>query len=185
MNKNRALVAVWIGINDVNDSLNNSTEGYLELWERIIKAVFEQTVKRMYDTGYYNFLILNLPPLDRTPHNQRTSKPLPNATMVEEWNIILARHIESFSKTNDGAKMMLYDANRFLNGVMDDPATYGIKNTTSYCAAYQQLDVLKNPARHGCQPLNEYFWYNQGHMSSHTHKVMAPHLAQFLGDQSE
>ena len=76
----------------------------------------------------------------------------------------LARHSQRFAAENPHAKVMLYDANKFLNGVLDNPGKYAIKNTTSYCLDYANLDVLYHPELYGCLPLDEYFWYNSGHM---------------------
>lgn len=59
---------------------------------------------------------------------------------------------------------MVYDANTFLNRVLDNPAEFGILNTTSYCLDYADPDVQEHPERHGCLRLEKYFWYNSGHM---------------------
>ncbi|KAI0134784.1 hypothetical protein BJ170DRAFT_700053 [Xylariales sp. AK1849] len=164
MDKTRALVAVWIGINDISDSMGyTNISSYPAFWEDIISTIFEETVQPIHDAGYHSFLFVNLPPLDRTAANQRTSEPSPNKTQIGWWNDILASHIQAFAEQNSGAKAMLYDANTFLNGVMDNPGQYGITNLT-YCPGYAELDVLTDPGKYGCQPLDEYFWYNSGHM---------------------
>lgn len=163
MDKRRALVAVWIGINDINDSMGLKNVSYPEFWDRIVGTAFEETVQPMYDAGYHNFLFVNLPPLDRTASNQLKTDPSPSKAQIGWWNSILANHSEAFTKQNPAALAMLYDANTFLNGVMDHPEEYGVNNLT-YCPSYNQLGVLTNPEQYGCQPLDEYFWYNSGHM---------------------
>lgn len=166
LNKSKALVAIWIGINDINDSKSykpaNSTDA--DFWTLEIDTVFSQSVTPLLKSGFKNFLFINLPPLDRTSSNQIAATPYPSKAQVDLWNSLLASHVEDFEKENAGAKAILYDANKFLNGVLDNPAQYGVTNTTSFCPAYNQLDVLQNPAKYGCNPLDEYFWYNSGHM---------------------
>jgi hypothetical protein len=165
----RALVAVWIGINDINDSLSYKPANvtYADFWDGIISALFGESVGLLVDAGYRNFLFMNLPPLDRTAANQvrDEAERKPTKSQIDLWNGILDDHRTRFEvgRGADGVKTMLYDANTFLNGVLDDPTPYGITNLT-YCPAYAQLDVLTDPGKYGCQPLDEYFWYNSGHM---------------------
>ncbi|KAJ8127580.1 hypothetical protein O1611_g6054 [Lasiodiplodia mahajangana] len=164
MDKSKALVAFWIGINDINDSSKFSNVSFPAYYNQLVDAIFTQSVRPMYEIGYKNFLFLNLPPLDRTAANAASQTPLPNKTMIGWWDNSLARHSDMFAAENKGVKTMVYDANTFLNAVLDDPGRYGIKNTTSYCLDYADLDVLEHPESHGCLPLDDYFWYNSGHM---------------------
>jgi hypothetical protein len=66
----RALVAVFIGINDISDSAkytfprNNATD-FPSFYSEIMETEFE-AVDQLYEAGYRNFLFMNLPPLDRT-----------------------------------------------------------------------------------------------------------------------
>ena len=164
MDKRHALVTVWIGINDVNDSVKQLTNVSLpKFWAKEISAVFEQTAMPMFGAGYKNFLFVNLPPLDRTSANQKLAQPRPSKQEVGYWNSELAAQAKAFGKQT-GAKAMVYDANSFLNGVMDHPERYDITNTTDYCVAYNQIEVLSNPEKFGCAPLENYFWYNSGHL---------------------
>jgi hypothetical protein len=66
-----ALVAIFIGINDISDSAkytfprNNATD-FPSFYSEIIETEFE-AVEQIYEAGYRNFLFMNLPPpLDRT-----------------------------------------------------------------------------------------------------------------------
>lgn len=67
--------------------------------------------------------------------------------------------------TTGRATAMLYDANTFLNGVLDNPVKYGIVNTITTCKAAQgNPEAGDKPAKFGCLPLDQYFWFNAGHM---------------------
>lgn len=160
------LVALWIGINDINDSAKYSVSSFQAFYASIIETLFSASVAPLIKAGYKNFLFLNLPPLDRTPSNLLRAPAVrtPNATMVDWWNEILAEKTKRLDQ-EEGVKAMLWDANAFLNGVLDDPGNYGVLNTTNYCAGYLQADVLADPGKYGCPvPVSEYFWFNSGHM---------------------
>ncbi|KAH9885706.1 carbohydrate esterase family 16 protein [Xylariomycetidae sp. FL2044] len=184
MDKSKALVAVWIGINDINDSAKFTNVSFPAFYDQLITAVFEQTVQPMWEAGYGNYLFVNLPPLDRTPSNLEAEEPLPNKTMIGWWNDALTRHSEEFAASHLAAKTMVYDANTFLNGVLDEPHEYGIEDVASFCEAFDQAAVQQTPEKFGCLPLNRYFWYNSGHMSSQVHKVMAPDIEKLLLGES-
>jgi hypothetical protein len=74
----KALVAVFIGINDINDSDkytyprivdtgsgNKTITGYSGLYDAIIGTEFE-ALETVWEAGYRNFLFMGLPPLDKT-----------------------------------------------------------------------------------------------------------------------
>ncbi|PCD21136.1 hypothetical protein AU210_016562 [Fusarium oxysporum f. sp. radicis-cucumerinum] len=158
-----ALVAIWIGINDISDSSRYNVS-FPDFYDSLWDAVFTQSVQPLFDAGYHNFLFVNLPPLDRTPPNVNKMNPLPNATMVDWFGKSQARHSEAFAAAHPRAKTMIFDANKFLNNVLDNPHDYGIGNTTGFCPGYTNADVVTDPGKYGCVPINKYFWFNTGHM---------------------
>lgn len=155
------LVALWIGINDIGDS-DELPVDFPSYYDELITTLFEQAVAPVYRAGYRHWLFMKLPPLDRTPGNVvRAAGPLPNATMIGWWDDALDRHAAAFAAENGDATALVFDSNTFLNQVLDNPSEYNITNTTGYCAEYDQpLPVTQ----YGCLPLDEYFWYNNGHM---------------------
>ena len=79
---------------------------------------------------------------------------------------------------------MVFDTYMFLTGVLDDPSKYGIKNTTGYCAHYDAPDIATNYAAYGCLPIEEYFWYNTGHITYKVHEFIADAVDEFLERES-
>ncbi|KAI0536421.1 hypothetical protein GGR58DRAFT_475280 [Xylaria digitata] len=114
LDKSRALVAFWIGINDINDTSKFTNVSFPVFYDDLIDAVFTQSVHPMYECGYKNFLFINLPPLDRTAANVVSETPLPNKTMIGWWDDSLVRHSDMFTIRNGDVKTMVYDANRFV-----------------------------------------------------------------------
>ncbi|RAR04100.1 carbohydrate esterase family 16 protein [Stemphylium lycopersici] len=178
LSKKDALVAVWIGINDINDLV--STQGknatFAPAYEKVQKNVFEN-VEKVYDLGYKNFLFMNLPPLDRGP------SPNVNASLVESFNSILAAHADAFAAKHSDAGVLQFDVNTVLNEVLDKYTDYGFKNVTGYCPGYNQPDILTEPGKYGCTALDTYFWYNSGHLTSRTHEIMTDVLKKWLLEQ--
>lgn len=157
----KTLVAFWIGINDISDSSQYAVD-FPVFYDQIITAMFEQSVEPVYKLGYKNFLFMNLPPLDRTPGNLvRSAGPLPNKTMIGWWDDSLAQHATDFSTNHTDATSLVFDTNTFLNNVLDNAAEYDITNITSYCSGYNQPLPVE---QYGCLPLDDYFWFNTGHM---------------------
>ncbi|KAG9827420.1 carbohydrate esterase family 16 protein, partial [Aureobasidium melanogenum] len=177
----KTLVAFWIGINDMNDSAKYTVD-FAAFYDMLITTLFG-SVQSVYDIGYRNFLFMNLPPLNRTPGNVLKTTPLPNTTMINWWDNALTSHIQAFRKQNAEANAFGFDANSFLNGILDHPDKYGIKNVTGYCESYDQPYIDIEPEAYGCLPLEQYAWFNDGHMTSHVHEILAKEVGQFLKKQ--
>lgn len=166
LDKSRSLVAIWFGINDIFDTKNFYTGPLTneQLWNQVIAAAFQQSVTPLLKAGYKNFLMMNLPPMDRIPSNLRSASPYPTPSTVQLWNTILAKQSASFQAGNPGTRVMVYDDNKFFNAVLDNPGAYGIRVTDTYCRAYENPDVATNPSKYGCYPLSQYFWQSGAHM---------------------
>jgi phospholipase/lecithinase/hemolysin len=183
----RTLVALFIGINDISDTSkwtfprsNITATSFPELYTDIITAEFA-AVETIYEAGYRNFLIMNLPPLERTPGNVVPgATPHPNATMVKSYNSILIAQARQFAAKHPGTNAMVFDTYSFLSGILEDPAPYGIKNTTGYCPQYNAPDIATNYATYGCLPIPDYFWYNTGHITYRVHELLAAAVKRFL-----
>ncbi|KAF2629272.1 carbohydrate esterase family 16 protein [Macroventuria anomochaeta] len=179
LKRKEALVALWIGINDINDlaKLRDKNASFASLYEQVVTSQ-ERLWERVYKLGYRNLLLLNLPPLDRGP------SPSVNKTLVSTYNGILASHATAFQKNHTDATVLQFDVNTVLNQVFDDAADHGFTNTTNFCPGYNQPDILTNPEKYGCgKGLDTYLWYNSGHLTSRVHEVFSKVLARWLGEQ--
>ncbi|KAF4555481.1 Hypothetical protein D9617_2g054420 [Elsinoe fawcettii] len=178
------LVAIWIGINDINDSAKNTTiASFPDFYAAIIGTLFE-SVQTLYDLGYRNYLFMNLPPLDVTPGNVANAAQnktiYPSLTQIGAWNKQLATSAGQFEKTQKGSKVMVFDTFKYLHGVIDQAEKYGLKNTTGYCAQYNAPDIDTEYEKYGCLPISEYFWYNTGHVTYRVHEILAGEVRKFL-----
>jgi cholinesterase len=60
----------------------------------------------------------------------------------------------------------------YFDDVMQDPARYGILNTTSRCAGRVLFDEDTTP----CEKPNTYYYYHEGHPSTAVHRVVGENL---------
>ncbi|EME45110.1 carbohydrate esterase family 16 protein [Dothistroma septosporum NZE10] len=112
---------------------------------------------------------------------QKGQDAMPNKTMVQWWNRAFEMQVGAFEDGQKGARARLFDANALLNGMTDEPAAYGIRDITGYFgAAYNQPYINEDPASYGCLPLDEYFWFDTAHLTSHVHKIIAMAVEAFL-----
>ncbi|TVY49435.1 Acetylesterase [Lachnellula cervina] len=192
----KSLVAVFIGINDISDTskytfphpattTNTSASDFASLYSQIISTEME-ALETVYEAGYRNFLFLNLPPLERTPSNVAPgATPHPNSTQIQTYNALLTTSTTTFTSTHPGARTMLFDTYSYLTSILDNPGPYGITNTTSFCPRYDAPDISTNYAAYGCLPLEEYFWYNAGHVTWRVHGFLARAVGTFLEGERE
>lgn len=172
------LIAVWIGINDINDSAAyNLTTSFPWFYSALINTIYT-SLQDLSSLGYTKYVLLNLPPLDRTPSNQdrvlKGGSALPNATQVEWFNSALETQSRDFERQNPGSSVLVFDAHKVLSRILDDPRKYGILNTTDFCPGAKEPDIECNYEKYGCPtPLETYFWYDSGHITSRVHRELA------------
>ncbi|KAL4903599.1 hypothetical protein BDW74DRAFT_179596 [Aspergillus multicolor] len=179
------LTAIWIGINDINDSATNSSiTSFSDFYTTLLSRAFS-ALQPLVSLGYKDYVLVNLPPLDRTPANQartlRNETATPNATQVEWFNSALSTQAAQFHRENPSTNVRVFDTHSILAHVLDLPEQYGILNTTDFCAGYKQPDIETEYQKYGClTPLDTYFWYNSGHITSRVHEILAEGLERTL-----
>lgn len=177
------LFGIFIGINDVGNSYgaqNTSLNG-------IIFDVYSGLVDELYQTGARNFLFLNVPPVNRSPLTQAegASAQAIEAADIADWNSRVAALSRNLTATYHDATSFLFDTNAIFNQVLDDPCSYAqtcpYKNTTTYCAAYENGTPSWYTFNATCGvPVDEYFWLNSLHPTFRMHNVTAQHIAEEL-----
>ncbi|KAL4777818.1 hypothetical protein BDW60DRAFT_202695 [Aspergillus nidulans var. acristatus] len=179
------LTAIWIGINDINDSATNSSiSSFSDFYNTILSTAFS-ALQTLVSLEYKNFVVLNLPPLDRTPANQartlRNETATPNATQVDWFNSAITSQARRFRRRNPDTNVLVFDVHRVLSHVLDFPDQYGIANTTDFCPGYDQPDIETEYQAYGCPTsLGTYSWFNSGHITGRVHEILAAQLGKTL-----
>ncbi|KAG7440876.1 uncharacterized protein BT62DRAFT_909739 [Guyanagaster necrorhizus] len=153
------LTAWWIGINDTGDTVDNHTITDINaFWEAEMSSYFG-AVQSAYDNGLKQHLFINVPPEERSPAaNTNTTKAGILKSHVDGYNAALKNHVQLFTRQNQDAIALIFDANTWFNSVLDYPATYGFDDVTDYCT---------------CADPAGYFWYNTGHPTERVHRLLA------------
>ncbi|PBK97763.1 hypothetical protein ARMGADRAFT_987678 [Armillaria gallica] len=153
------LTAWWIGINDTGDTVDNHTITDINaFWETEMLSYF-RAVQSAYDNGLKQHLFINVPPGERSPlANTNATKADILKSHVDGYNAALQNHVQLFSRRNQGAVTLMFDANVWFNSVLDQPASYGFNDVTGYCT---------------CADPAGYFWYNTGHPTERVHRLLA------------
>ncbi|KAK2016854.1 hypothetical protein LZ32DRAFT_524174 [Colletotrichum eremochloae] len=180
----KTLVASWIGINDINDMANfelpfNGLGTWQELYIAVVAEQFA-ALEAVYIAGHRHFLFMNLPPLDKNPASQVNPARLPSTQMIKTYNDVVNQTAMGFSEKHPDSTVLVFDAYSWLTQVLDEAASFGITNTTSFCPSYKAWDIDTNYAAYGCQPIGEYFWYDSGHITYTAHKALADKVEDFL-----
>ncbi|KAL4797102.1 hypothetical protein BDV19DRAFT_387639 [Aspergillus venezuelensis] len=186
LSPSKTLTALCIGINDINDSAgyNFTLPQFEEFYDALQSRVFE-SLGYLAKLGYRDFIILNLPPLNRTPANQERTEEgqetVPSKEQLELWNNLLLQQSKTFKANNPDTNVLIFDANTLLNHILDNPFPYGIINTTGLCPGAKQPNISTDYERYGCPtPLDTYFWFDSGHVTSTVHGVLAGEVGRGL-----
>jgi phospholipase/lecithinase/hemolysin len=153
--KNKTVIFELTGANDL---LTVNFLGDIDTAiERSIEARCENIKKLILD-NYSNFIILNLPPLSKTPRfaqDERGRKRV--ETAIEKYNQQLLAKINLLTTecvSDPNVKISLYDVHKILQDACDNPTKYGVTA--------------------------ENFWFDEVHPSSALHKIMGEIIASKL-----
>ncbi|KAK0503947.1 hypothetical protein EDD18DRAFT_1316563 [Armillaria luteobubalina] len=153
------LTAWWIGINDTGDTVDNHTITDINaFWETEMISYF-RAVQSAYENGLKQHLFINVPPGERSSlANTNATKAGILKSHVDGYNAALQNHVQLFSRRNQDAVTLTFDANAWFNSVLDQPSSYGFNDVTGYCT---------------CADPSGYFWYNTGHPTERVHQLLA------------
>lgn len=144
-----SLFVTWVGINDCAFTNNESAP-------ELVDTLFELQ-DSLYAAGARNFLLIDLPPLERSPAGARLRGVAPH----QVWNASLVKATARFAKSHESATVLMFSAWDTFRSVLDRPSAFGFK----------QKDISK--AGGG-------IWHDRLHPTSKMHDVIARDLKDFL-----
>ncbi|KAI9301163.1 GDSL lipase/esterase [Cunninghamella echinulata] len=156
------LYGMWIGINDIGlMATRNDTASLYELMNK-----YQELIAYLYKNNARNFIVINIPPIEHSPKwsNEKTFDDI--RKLVKGFNQKLSVLVR-FLRVVKGYNIKLIDSYEILTDVIDHPAKYNIKDVKNTCPDW------KHPEEHGCLPINEYFWFNNVHLTSRVHEIIA------------
>lgn len=187
-NPSASLFAFWFGINDVGNTYSQVTP---DEYQSTYNAIFQQydlQLQALQAAGAKSFLFLNVPPVQRSPLTQTQGLNASEAEFqaITIFNEGLIEIAEGVLERDITSKVFLFDAYDLFSAILDDPqafpGTANLKNTSTYCPAYENGTTSMTSFNSQCSaPVNEYFWLNTLHPTYPVHEVLANQLAQMLG----
>jgi phospholipase/lecithinase/hemolysin len=179
-----SLFAIWIGVNDLTNSYLVDEDVHPALFTRL-----RQLVNDMYEAGARQFIFINAPPLERVPKvtgssSHATRIPLMK-TAVTDYNRKMYELAREVNHDLAYTEVVHFDVYTLMNAVIDNPTQFDetavYKDTTSYCAAYQDGTEEYDTKLADCDyAANEYLWINNLHPTQPFHQLLAKNLAEVL-----
>ncbi|CAL1704676.1 unnamed protein product [Somion occarium] len=113
------LFITWVGINDC--AFLGTEEGI----RKSIDKLFDQQ-DCLYATGARNFLLIDVPPIHRSP-GVLVSRAESTSLAIQLWNKILQEAIAHFNSTHSDATALIYSSYDLFTRILDDPVAYGFQ----------------------------------------------------------
>jgi len=182
-----SIFAIWIGINDVQQTYNRTDDARAAMNTKIFN-VYTAQVNRLYDAGARNFVFINVPPVDRAPVTKARGQTAvtEDKAAIAVWNgLVRGLALKLKQAHSFQVNAWIYDSNSVFSQVLDNPKSYEqtsiILNTTNYCAAYAGGTPAMDTFIKGCGVgVHKYFWLNQLHPTYHIHDVVAQGISNML-----
>ncbi|KAI9492701.1 hypothetical protein BDB00DRAFT_826808 [Zychaea mexicana] len=126
----KALAAIWFGINDVGHSLDTSDADISALLGKDVDEYFDQ-LELLYSGGLRTFMIINVPPFERTPKFSPQADIL--VPRIMQYNELIDNHITAFTTKHQDVAVIKIDAHERFTYYLDHASQYGVQDTTSSC----------------------------------------------------
>ena len=160
------LISVWIGANDYFAVGND-----VDVFRATVVSVNQNTsegINQLYDMGARNFLIFNLPDIGKTPAmNGDDASAARGSFIASEHNTALLATTRSLTAALADSNFIYVDAEKLIDHMIANPASYGFSNVTDAC-----LDILACDQGSRDQQ-NEYLFWDSIHPTEKTHQLIA------------
>jgi len=170
------IAALWFGIRDILAAHGRN----VPLPTSAIFASYSATLERMHESGLRNFLLINVPPIDRSMGDRdgriRQRVHMFNSHLELLREKFAARHVRD-------TRVWVFDANSLYVDVIDDHMAFGVpaqglKNMTGWCTAYRNATEL-DAFDEGCGvKRGEYFWRDETHVTYTVHNITAERIVK-------
>ncbi|KAG2420450.1 hypothetical protein HFD88_000062 [Aspergillus terreus] len=158
-----AVFGSWIGVNDAGNSWwFSDPQNFTSVWANKYESLFQQ----IYRDGGRKFLILNVPPIQRSPfwESQGTDAVNQLATYLPILNKAIADFARDFKRRHRDATVVFYDTFSLMSSIIDAPVKYGYPNATAgSCYAGDGTSCV---------------WWNSLHPGKKFHQLMAIDIAR-------
>jgi len=181
-----SMFSFWFGINDVVDMVGLSAET-IDTYMNGDIAAYRAQLDFLYLRGARNFLVINVPPTDRTPgwgfRSAADRQQL--SVLIPRYNTALLKMVNDFGQYYSDATIFHYDAWTTFSAIISDPksraGTAGLNTTGTWCDSYvgtTNMTACDRTCYFGC--VDEYMWQDYIHPTWVPHTVVAAEIVSLL-----
>lgn len=175
--KAQTLVVEWSGANDLVTV--NEKPSIDEVDKAIAARV--KNIKKMIESGYRNFVLINLPNLALTPRYQKKSiKEQENAERCTYYfNAELGKACAQLAKEFPHCSIKAFDINTMFETVYNNPEQY-LLDSNKLKTPYTSSPDFISP-KNGMSPSKGYMFYDDLHPSADVHALLSAYFYDQLG----
>ncbi|KAJ3555507.1 hypothetical protein NM688_g2538 [Phlebia brevispora] len=149
------LYVIWLGINDCGTLEQDRLPD-------VVTQLFEDGLSKLYiKAGARKFLLIDVPPMDRSPLAATLNAPSSISEKYVLWNDTLRRHAGTFASENPETSVFIFSSYQVISSILHDPEEYG----------FQKHDVSQEGGA---------IWLDGLHFTSDVHHIIAERLAKAL-----
>ncbi|KAF2707597.1 carbohydrate esterase family 16 protein [Pleomassaria siparia CBS 279.74] len=155
------MAIVWIGINDVGNSM---WDGFATPIEKIMDQYLAQ-LKILYDAGIRYFTLFTIPPFDQAPVMSGSTTAAMDSLRanITAYNNDLVTRMATFKAANPGVTGTVFNTSASFWAALDSPSKYGAADAT--CANADGTTCL---------------WYDNYHPGQAIQKLVAENFVEAL-----
>jgi len=104
--------------------INDCGRTYSDELEPIVEAIFDTLHDLYVKVGARNFVLLDVPPIDRSPGAVESDSTEEMKERVKTWNVLLKSQAEDFAKSSEKATVFVFSLHQVLTEVFDEPLDF-------------------------------------------------------------
>ncbi|CAG8613315.1 2812_t:CDS:2 [Ambispora gerdemannii] len=168
---------IWIGGNDYQYLIKNYNTSTIT--PQILINSIQQSVNLLEEAGAHKILILNIPPLDRTPrYINSTGSDLEYIKLsIRDHNQRLTEMTRNFTRHSSTLVVKVFDVHNLTMEIIEDPRSFGFTNVDDPCVV---IDGGGKREVSRCVNADEYLFWDDFHPTAKAHRLLANQLVKFL-----
>ncbi|WP_454878852.1 SGNH/GDSL hydrolase family protein [Serratia inhibens] len=173
-----SLFTIWIGANDLV-SYNQGVEGLITHQSKALN--------RLVSAGARKVLVLNLPDITRAPEFAFRQDGEKIKRQIDEYNTRIKQVVDDINRGYSEPPVIIFDLATLFTDMLDNPARYQVTEVKKACLDIQAPSPLNYinaiPVRAACTNADRFVFWDLLHPTTHTHRLLAEHVANFLKEQ--
>ncbi|WP_336956453.1 SGNH/GDSL hydrolase family protein [Serratia sp. KG1D] len=173
-----SLFTVWIGANDLV-TYNQGVDGLIENQGKALT--------RLASTGAKKILVLNLPDITRAPEFAHRKDGKEIKRQIDDYNLRIKQVADDINSRYPSQPVMLFDLAALFTDMLDNPGRYQVSEVKTSCLDIQAPSSLNYinaiPVRAACTDADRYVFWDLLHPTTHTHRLLAEHIFNYLKQQ--